>query len=364
LGGKNLGRYTPHNVSFGLDANQNQVASLNSITVTGTGAPRWGSGPAPLMVEPALVQIDSTTPFLWLPEIVCSQFEAYLHLVWDSTSNLYLMNDTVHEGLVRLNMTFAFTLASKVGDTKQVKIDVPYEAFDLKIGWPYVNTTEKMKYFPLKRAKDEKMYTLGRAFLQEAYIVTDFDRGNFSVHQAVYPGVDQIVKIINPKDVPKETATDKGKSLSTGAMAGIAVGAGVVVVAALIGIFFWCRRSTKKPVVPGGTPESTSGVNLAELPNSQLPGVLEAYAQKPLVTQSPTVEMAAEDVERTELPAVNMDTAELSGASIERERFSWEATQNHIETPIVHSFNGYTTPNQSRSVSDMSPATPGSPGFS
>lgn len=389
LGGTNVGRYVPHNISFALDANQNPIASLNKIIVSGTGTPPWGAGPATLMIEPALVQIDSTTPFLWLPESACRQFETYLGLKWNSTSNLYLMNDTsVYDGLVRLNMTFSFILEREIGSTNQVRIDVPYESLDLKISWPYVNTTEKLRYFPLKRATDEKQYTLGRAFLQDAYIVTNFDRGNFSLHQAVFPpGADQIVTILNLKDAPQNTSSGGGGGISTGAIAGIAVGAGLVVIAALIAVFYFRRRRrlrNKRKELPGDMPGGMAGGMPAELPNEQKPGVWEAYgesAQKPYGSQIPTIEMAAEDipVERTELAAVNMDPAELSGISRERERFSWEdvdpVPHRNVDSPLLPPHqqmllhqgevispvrSSMTAESHHRSVSDISPATPDS----
>jgi len=372
LGGKNLGRYVPHNVLFALDANQNPAASLNAITVSGTGTLPWGDGSATLMVKPVLVQIDSTTPFLWLPETACRQFESYLGLTWNSTNNLYIMNDT--ESLVGLNLTFSFTLSLAVGSTDQVTIEIPYSSFDLKISWPYVNTTEKLKYFPLKRATDEKQYTLGRAFLQDSYIVTDFARGKFSLHQAVLPpGADEIVAIVDPGDVPSQPS-DGG--LSTGAIAGIAVGAAVVLIAALVGVYLYRRNRPKRQELPGDIPGG-SGEMLAELSTEQKPGVWEAYgdsARKPYGTPLPTVEMAAEEVAMgpSELAAVNMNPAELSGAPRPRERYSRQdvepAPYRTIDSPLpaqqTHPGGGMISPmtnaSHSRSVSDMSAATPDS----
>ena len=47
-------------------------------------------------------------------------------------------------------------------------IVLPYASFDLLASYPRVlNAT---KYFPLKRAANESQYTLGRTFLQEAYV--------------------------------------------------------------------------------------------------------------------------------------------------------------------------------------------------
>ena len=48
-------------------------------------------------------------------------------------------------------------------------------------------TDPPSRYFPLKRAKRAKQYTLGRVFLRGAYIFTDYERQSCSVSQALYP---------------------------------------------------------------------------------------------------------------------------------------------------------------------------------
>ena len=40
-------------------------------------------------------------------------------------------------------------------------------------------------YFPLRRANGESQYILGRTFLEEAYVIADYERMNFTVLQAV-----------------------------------------------------------------------------------------------------------------------------------------------------------------------------------
>jgi hypothetical protein len=51
-----------------------------------------------------------------------------------------------------------------------VDIVLPYAAFDLEASYPLVR--HPTRYFPLKRAANDSQYTLGRAFLQEAYVNT------------------------------------------------------------------------------------------------------------------------------------------------------------------------------------------------
>ena len=63
---------------------------------------------------------------------------------------------------------------------------MPYAAFDLNASWPiYDNATS---YFPIRRSPSDDhnaLHILGRTFLQEAYIIADFDRQNFTIADAV-----------------------------------------------------------------------------------------------------------------------------------------------------------------------------------
>ena len=73
--------------------------------------------------------------------------------------------------------------------------------------------------------------TLGRAFLQEAYVVADYERSNFSVHQVAFSTQPQNIVAIYPPNSSLAEASDRDKpSLGTGAIAGISIGAVAVVV--------------------------------------------------------------------------------------------------------------------------------------
>lgn len=340
LGGTNLGRYSRNNVTFPLDANRNPVVNLDSIQVSATGTPPWGAGAYTLMVEPAQVMIDSETPFLWLPVSACRMFEQALGLVWNSTMNLYLTNnDTLYKSLTGPNLTFTFTLNGQPGSPQSVDIAIPFTSLDLTISWPYLNisSTETIRYFPLKRASNEQQYTLGRAFLQEAYLAVDYDRGNFSVHTPYFPPRnDNIEAIINPADVVTPSKP-KGSSsgLSTGAVIGIAIGIGFAVVAFIAAVIYFYRR--RKAIRDRKT---HSGIYNSD------PGIPEAYgtsiAAKPPFYTSPIVEAPSEGafIPRSELTAVNLDPAELDDTGRVRERFSWEDTApadpgRNIQAPLL-----------------------------
>jgi hypothetical protein len=182
-----------------------------------------------------------------------------------------------------LNPNVTFTLGNQLTGGPTVDIVLPYASFDLRISAPLYNGNTT--YFPLRPAPNDQTYTLGRVFLQEAYVTADYNSRTFNVSQCVFKdnAPQQLVAI--PSDLPvaatvttsngtsnangtttgAATGTDAGtsgsKSLPAGAIAGIVVGA-VVVICLLSGIlvFFCCpcgfcpgaarRKQKKRPASP------------------------------------------------------------------------------------------------------------------
>ncbi|KFZ06633.1 hypothetical protein V501_07227 [Pseudogymnoascus sp. VKM F-4519 (FW-2642)] len=255
FGGYDTSRFTSNSVSFTLaqDVSRDIVVSLQSISYSGTVQ-------ASLLASPILIFIDSTDPNLWLPETACKQFETAFGLTLDDTTGLYLVNDSHHQTLLAENAQVRFRLADTPTGGEAVTIVLPYSAFDLKAEYPMV--TNSSRYFPLKKAANETQYTLGRTFLQEAYLTVDYERGNFSVSSCSWvEGAAANVVTITSKDstavtsdTPSTTGTtgttgspESTKSgLSTGAIAGISVAAVVVVLALAIGGYFFLKRQRQK----------------------------------------------------------------------------------------------------------------------
>ncbi|KAJ9656578.1 hypothetical protein H2201_008493 [Coniosporium apollinis] len=114
---------------------------------------------------------------------------------------------------------------------------MPYGSFDLNASAPLFDTSTR--YFPLKRAVNDSQYTLGRTFLQQAYVIVDYERSNFSVSQALFPDTSIPLHIV-PILPPGEGSSSAG--LSTAAIAGIVVGAVVIVVVAILAAFIIRRK--------------------------------------------------------------------------------------------------------------------------
>ena len=202
------------------------------------------------MSDTILALIDSTVPEIWLPQDACDQFETHFGLQYDPQTDRYVVNSTIHSQLTTLNPSITFRLAvDALGATFQ-DIILPYAAFDLQASYPiYENPTN---YFPIRRAANESQYTIGRTFLQEAYVIADYDRQTFSVNQASFPASGalppQHIAAIHPPGFDTSNSTSNSNSssgLSGGAIGGIVVGA-VVGVTLIVGLlFFFLRRSRK-----------------------------------------------------------------------------------------------------------------------
>lgn len=167
FGGYDLSRFVPNNISFSLatDISRDLVVGLQSITTTRV-ANNGTTQLQPLLPEPILTFIDSTLPYIYLPQESCQAFETAFSLSWNETDEMYWVNETLHQALLTADPRIAFTIGNSKTGGPTVDIEFPYSSFDLEANYPLApNTT---RYFPLQRAANDSQYTLGRTFLQEA----------------------------------------------------------------------------------------------------------------------------------------------------------------------------------------------------
>ncbi|OOQ91259.1 peptidase aspartic [Penicillium brasilianum] len=258
-------RFVDNSMSFTMagDITRDLVVYLQSISYS-------GSTSATLLSEPIAIFIDSTDPNLWLPGSVCDEFEKAFGLTLDGDSGLYLINDTHNTELLDSNAQVAFRLSDVASGGEAVTVTLPYNAFALTAKAPLVNHSSF--YFPLKRAANSTQYTLGRVFLQEAYLSVDYERSTFNVSAcAWHENAQQDIVTITSKDSATSSCSggncqsgnnDSGGSsmLSHGAVAGIAIAAlvGVGILAAVL--FFFIRRQRQKTAYKATPPETDVSV--------------------------------------------------------------------------------------------------------
>lgn len=259
LGGVDTTRFASSNSWFTLASGYVPSVVLQSFQVTAAQTPpNWNADLVSFMPrsEAAAFTIDSSTSFLWMPESVCDNVAQALNLTWNSDIQLYTFaNDTSPQDLAALDLEFIFTIANSTSSSNTTSVKVSYSAFNLQLSYPFpglftaYNET-KVNYFPLRRANSTQQYTIGRSFLQEAYLIVDYERNVFSLSQALFPDSSQqsqLSVITRPADSifpgPNNSASS---GLSTGAKAGIAVGAIVVAILIVLAIWFYCFRRKGK----------------------------------------------------------------------------------------------------------------------
>ncbi|KAK0100581.1 hypothetical protein ONS95_007039 [Cadophora gregata] len=252
LGGYDTTRFQSNNLhfAFGADFSRDLLVSLRSVTYDTAGS-------SPLLASSIDIFINSLVSEIWLPVNVCEAFAQQFNLTWIESGQLYIVGADAHAALVKQNPSFTFKIGQAGGAGESVEIVLPYAAFDLVLTAPIVGNDTR--YFPLKQAQNATQYTLGRTFLQEAYVIADYERKNFSVSQALFPPTSLAASLtaIVPPGTPgsgndtNSTSTDTSSSskksgLGAGAIAGIAIGA--VAALALIGlaVFLWNRKRKQR----------------------------------------------------------------------------------------------------------------------
>nr|POE56405.1 hypothetical protein CFP56_50949 [Quercus suber] len=250
LGGYDSSKFKENDIEFpfGPDNSRDLVVVIQDITTPSQIATNPVA--TKLLPSPVYALIDSTVAQIWLPLEACLAFEAEFGLVYDNNTNLYLVNDTLHQELTQRNPNITFQLAVGTEGGDNVRIELPYAAFDLTAQAPYSGVTNTSNYFPLRRAQNSSQYTLGRTFLQEAYITVNWETQRFNVSQALFDqsAQEQLVAIppltgASLSSSPSTTSASSG--LSAGAIAGIVIG--VLVAIALIAVLVvWLLRRRSK----------------------------------------------------------------------------------------------------------------------
>ncbi|KAJ4240456.1 hypothetical protein NW757_012421 [Fusarium falciforme] len=330
------------------DITRDLVVALQAITYS-------GADQASLLPSPINTYIDSTDPNIWLPESAVKAFESAFDLTLDEDSSLYLINDTHHNSLLKSDAEVSFRLSDVLDGGDTVTITLPYQAFALRAEYPLVEKSSY--YFPLKLAADESQYTLGRTFLQEAYLTADYERHVFNVSQCTWDGgAEETLVTILPKgsrsgstpddgknsdpsdqDPPDDSSDNKAQnSLSTGAIIGIVIGVVAVIAAAGTFIIVRRRRQSAKQAPNGlarneetDTGADSPGFGKSELhadaikPHTELMGDVHHFHElhsesKEAVGQtgrgSPLYELVGSDVPRVPAEYSNQPSPALSVA--------------------------------------------------
>lgn len=316
IGGYEQSRFTPSSLSFPFSSDDSRTLTVGVQSILGFDTLLGAASSFTSISDGHLSFIDSTVPHIWLPRAVCDRFESAFGLTYDPTTDLYTVNDTAHSRLQQLKPTVTFKLGSTADNNgNSINIVLPYAAFDLQSSWPiYANATN---YFPIRRATNDSQYTLGRTFLQEAYLVVDYERKNFSVGQALFQDpspAQHIVPITSPSVTSSPDITPKKAStLSSGTITGIVIGV-IAFFALLLVSGFLIRRKRRSESHETKEDNSAmielSSTRLGELP-SPAPQSTNGYFDPQNQKQMYAHELPSPPVDPYELPSPPVYAHEL-----------------------------------------------------
>ena len=293
-------------IAGGSDSYRPMLLGIEKIT----------SGSVELLEAPIITALNSLVSQMWFPISACQRFESAFGLVWNAANELYLVNETQHLALLAQNPNITFVLSTGSGGPKDQLIDItlPYAAFDLTAKSPYAGLNQAVYYFPLKRAANDTQYTLGRTFLQEAYMIADYERGALSLFPAVFPDSSvkrHLVPILPVVDI---TPADPHSGLSRTAVIGIVAGGIVILILVAAGTFvrIRCNRHEKKRKAVLEVPIAWEKAELASSLACQRPE-LEGHAKCELENVLSSTNASRDCTGSHESSAINPSLQEMLG---------------------------------------------------
>jgi len=231
-----------------------------------------------------------------------------------------LLNDSLHNSLISKNASITFELGSVAGTAQNysqptINITLPYASFDLTATYPFIgqntgNQSASSWYFPLKQAANSTQYTLGRTFLQEAYLIVDYGRANFSISQTAFLGASSLVGISSPGSEATPSPS-QSQGLSAAAIAGIAIGIPAVV--GIIAATIWCYIRKRKGTV-GTIAEDHAVRTEAVRPVEKEAGFLHMGYKAELPTDNPILPQELESPDTSAEHKTSPHPSELAGS--------------------------------------------------
>ncbi|KAI2610524.1 acid protease [Hypoxylon sp. NC1633] len=269
------------------------------------------------------VSVDGCSPYLSLPQSTCDAVAKNLPVTFNKDLGLYFWNtdDSKYTQIVNSASVLEFVF---IGDsnTKNVSISVPFRHLNLTLTAPLVDTATQ--YFPCYTGPAGS-YTLGRTFLQDAFVGANWGTKSWWLAQAPGPNIPSpsVVELadgdsvrassndwkeswsgswtaLKPEQVgssatvsapsnPSATASAAAASsssaagLSTGAQAGIGVGVGIAGLAIIGAIAFFFLRRRKAGAPDAATSTTAYNANnmsehgyYAPVKNPSSPGATDA----------------------------------------------------------------------------------------
>ncbi|CAG8893181.1 unnamed protein product [Penicillium egyptiacum] len=199
---------------FATNPGGNLVIKLQDIGLgVATGGSPWSysrktgllSGSNSSLTAPLTVELDFTRPYLYLPQSTCDSIASTLPVTFNPDLGLYLWktDDEIYRKIVTSPAYLSFIFQKDSTYSRNITIKVPFALLNLTLEPPLVS--EATPYFPCYPS--DNVYSLGRAFLQAAFVAEDFGTGkgygSWFLAQAPGPGL---------VDVPDQTTIEVSSS--------------------------------------------------------------------------------------------------------------------------------------------------------
>ncbi|RDL41037.1 Acid protease [Venustampulla echinocandica] len=129
-------------------------------------------------IGPALsVSMLPEAPYLDLPKSSCDAIAAWLPVTYNADLGLYTWNtnDPRYTQIVSSPSVLSFVFRKGQSNTQNITINVPFMLLNLTLEAPLVTSTAP--YFPCN-AQSNGRYSLGRAFLQAAFVGANWNANN------------------------------------------------------------------------------------------------------------------------------------------------------------------------------------------
>ncbi|TGJ86850.1 hypothetical protein E0Z10_g1920 [Xylaria hypoxylon] len=133
------------------------------------------------------VSVDGCSPYLTLPKSTCDAIAEHLPVKYNKNLGLYIWqeDDPKYSQIVSSASTLDFTFLAG-SNTQHVNISVPFRHLNLTLTEPLVDNDQQ--YFPCYTGSSGG-YTLGRAFLQDAFVGANWDSKTWWLAQAPGPNI-------------------------------------------------------------------------------------------------------------------------------------------------------------------------------
>ncbi|KAH8659918.1 aspartic peptidase domain-containing protein [Xylariales sp. PMI_506] len=160
------------------------VDGSSPFNFSGSATGLLAQNDAPLE-EGLYLRVDGCSPYLTLPSSTCQAIAQHLPVTYSANLGLWLWNtnDPQYSTIVNSASALSFVFEDTAGE---VTISVPFRHLNLTLESPLVETPQP--YFPCYDGVSSD-YTLGRAFLQDAFFGANWGQSVWWLAQAPGPNI-------------------------------------------------------------------------------------------------------------------------------------------------------------------------------